>query len=443
MGRASWSVVDQGLSALSNLLLSVIVARTLAASEFGAFAVAFLTFGLLVALTRAAIGQPLQITFSNVGPSAFTDVVRSALGSALLIGLVAGAVVAVVGLSLTSHTGNALLALAVCLPGLLVQDTARMAFFSSGRSDRAALNDGLWTALEFGALGLLLFSGLGDVAVFILVWGGSATLAALVAILVLRAPPRLRGSLRWLLAQRALTGYLVAEHFLGEGLGQAGILMVGVVGSTADVGSLRAAQVLLGPLNILVTAALLFGVPEVSRRRDAMSPRSRSMLCWGLSGVMAAITVVYSALLLVLPDKIGVELLGETWTGAQTVMLAMCVFCLAIAAGVGPGVVLYGMGRARTTFGLNLLKAPILLALFAVGVWLWGALGAAWALAAAELILLPLVILKAVRALPHPGAPVVVGGDGPANMLGTNDVLMPTSSQEDAPRGAPDRPPAG
>ena len=51
----SWNV-DQVLSALSNLELSIAVARTTSASGLGAFAVAFLLFGTCLAVTKS-VGQ--------------------------------------------------------------------------------------------------------------------------------------------------------------------------------------------------------------------------------------------------------------------------------------------------------------------------------------------------------------------------------------------------
>src|SRR6476661_3637246 len=88
--RASWNVVDQILSALSNVLLSLIVARTVSASAFGAFSIAFLVFSLLVAVNRAAIGQPLQITFSSADPQRFKLAARHGLGASLVAGLGSG-----------------------------------------------------------------------------------------------------------------------------------------------------------------------------------------------------------------------------------------------------------------------------------------------------------------------------------------------------------------
>lgn len=396
--RASWSVIDQGLSAASNLLLSIIVARTVDADGFGAFAIAFLCFSLLIGLCRAIIGQPLQITFSSASERDFHQAVRSALGAALCLGVLSGIVLAGAGLILDGAVGSALLAVSLCLPGLLVQDTCRMAFFSAGRADRAAANDGLWTVLEFAVLAGLLLAGVSMIGPMILAWGGTATIAAVVGARVLRALPRLRGSLRWLLDQRRLSGYLVAEHFLGEGLAQVGILMVGFVSMPSEVGGLRAAQVLLGPLNIMVTAALLFGIPEIARRKE-LSIRGRELLGSGISALVGVITVGYAVVLLLIPDAIGEQILGDTWTGAQAVLIPMCVLALASALGTGPGAVLFGLGQARVSFILNLVKAPILIILLIVGIRWSAGLGAAWAIAAAEVIMLPVIVVAARRAI--------------------------------------------
>lgn len=408
--RASWSVLDQGLSAASNLLLSVIVARQLDAGGFGAFAIAFLLFGLTIAVARATIGQPLQISYSGSPMGQWRSATRSALAAAIVLGVAVGTVLAVTGLAMGGPTGHALLAVGVCMPGLVVQDTCRMAFFSSGRAKLAAINDALWTALEFGALATLVVLSVNDVGPYILAWGGSAAVAAVVACVMLRLAPCFRGWVTWFLGQRQLTGYLLAEHLLGEGLAQVAILLVGVVGSSADVGSLRAGQVLLGPLNVLVTAILVFGIPEIARR-STMAPRQRQLFCWLISAAVTVICLGYGTVVLLLPDSIGIHLFGDTWNGAQTVLLPMCALYLAIAIGVGPGVTLYGMGRAKTTFGLNVLKAPLLLVTLSIGIWHAHAVGAAWAIALTETLVLPVLIVKALRAMREEPGPIGLGDE--------------------------------
>ena len=68
-----WNVIDQMLSALSNLGLSIAVARTTSAGGFGAFAVSFLLFGISLAVTKSAVGQPLQIRLSGASAADTTS----------------------------------------------------------------------------------------------------------------------------------------------------------------------------------------------------------------------------------------------------------------------------------------------------------------------------------------------------------------------------------
>ena len=163
---------------------------------------------------------------------------------------------------------------------------------------------------------------------------------------------------------------------------------------------------LLGPLNVLVTAIVVFGIPEIARGGD-MSVRRRQRFCWALSGGVTVVCIAYSCVVLLLPDGVGRQLFGDSWAGAQTVLLAMCVLYLAVAIGVGPGVTLFGMGRARASFTLNLVKAPLLLLALPLGIWQFGPVGAAWGLALTESVMLPLLIIAAVRAMR--GRPGTVG----------------------------------
>lgn len=410
-GRVSWTVVDQVLSALSNFLLSVLVARTVTADVFGAFSMAFLIFTFLIGITRALIGQPLQITFASADDAAFRLATRSALGAAVLMGLVSGALCVVAGLFAGGELATALIVLGVCLPGLLAQDISRMAFFARGRPAAAAGIDALWAALLFPALLVGQLLDLADIGWPLAFWGLSALAAAVVGILLLGAGPRLSGAARWGWQQRPLTGYLLAEYIMTAGVGQIGILAVALTGDAAGVGALRAAQVLLGPLGILVAASFLFAIPEIARRPD-ISAGSLSKLGLTMIAAMGGITAVYCVVVLLIPDGIGRSLLGDTWSGAQTVLLPMSVTAFFAALGTAPASVLYGLGKANKTFSIQVWKAPLLVVLLAVGIPVWGAVGAAWAIAATEIITLPLWLVKARAAVRERSTPA--GGKPPA-----------------------------
>ena len=64
-------MADQGVSSLSNIVVAVIVARSVSAAEFGAFGVAMVVYQLGLGLTRAAVtlnrtlGDPTRAATSS------------------------------------------------------------------------------------------------------------------------------------------------------------------------------------------------------------------------------------------------------------------------------------------------------------------------------------------------------------------------------------------
>jgi O-antigen/teichoic acid export membrane protein len=287
---ASWNVIDQALSALSNLGLSIAVARTTSASGFGAFAVAFLLFGVCLAITKSVVGQPLQMRWSGSGAQPRRAAFQAALGTAAGLGLAFGLLALTAGLAVGGEVGSALLALGLVLPGLMLQDSCRMAAFTLGRPQLAALIDAVWTAGQFGLLAVLLGLGQHRVGGLVLAWGIAALLSALLGLALLRTRPALSRIRGWIAEHHDLIRYLLPEYFLGLGAAQLGILLVGVIAGATAVGSIRAAQVLLGPLGIVGIAIFQFSVPEVARRASIAS-RWLGTLAAGLSGGLGLLTV--------------------------------------------------------------------------------------------------------------------------------------------------------
>ena len=401
----SWNVVDQALSAMSNLGLSIAVARTTSASGFGAFAVAFLLFGICLAIIKSVVGQPLQMRLSGASAAERRRGFQAGLGAATVLGFAFGLVLSVAGLVVKGEVGVALMALALVLPGLMLQDSCRMAAFTLGRPQLAALIDAVWTLALFGLLAILVGHGQPQVGGLIVAWGGSAALSALLGLAVLRTRPALRKALGWVREHQDLIRYLLPEYFLSLGAAQFGILLVGVIANASAVGSLRAAQVLLGPLGIVGTAVFQFAVPEVARRASASS-RLLASFAAVLSGGLGLLAIGYVVVMLLLPHAVGVALFGDSWAGAAAVLLAMGLSAVSSALAHGPAGVLYGLGQARATFRINLAKGPVLLLALLVSTSFAGAVGAAWTLAAVEAIVLPVWIWTLRRTLRQHSGPL-------------------------------------
>ena len=150
--RLGWGVADQAISSLSNFALGVFVARTFGATSFGAFALAFVTYTVVINASRGLATDPLLVRYSGDVTRRWRRATSEATGTALLVGVAAGAVCVVAGLLLPDPVGPVFVALGVGLPGLALQDSWRFAFFARGSGSSAFINDLIWTVLLVLAL---------------------------------------------------------------------------------------------------------------------------------------------------------------------------------------------------------------------------------------------------------------------------------------------------
>ncbi len=382
--RAAWTFVDQALSSLTNAALSILVARSVTTDAFGAFSIALVTFSFAIGLSRAGITDALVIRHSADGPSSLRSAAGDAAGAALVLGVLAGGLLALAGLALSGLAGTALLALAVVLPGLLVQDAWRYAFFAGGRPRDAAANDLVWAVAQLTAVTAIITTGHASVATLTLAWGGAALVAAVVGAVQARVVPRPWRARRWLTRHRDLSGRLGLDYVLNMGAVNAATYLVGAIAGLAAVGALRAAQVLLGPLTLAFAAASAFALPLLSR----WSAEGRRLLrpAVAVSAVLSAITLVWSVALYVLPTSVGTALLGDSWTVARAVLPLSAAAMLALALVTGATTALKGMGLAGRLLRITVVQSPLILALGCGGAALAGAQGAAAGLALAQAV---------------------------------------------------------
>src|SRR5512132_2072207 len=178
--KLGWGVADQAVSSLTNLAVAIHVARSLGTSELGAFSIAFATYQVALNASRGLATDPLVVRYSGVEDPSWRWAVARSTGMAITVGVIIGVCCGVAGLLLSGSTGAALVALGVTLPGLLLQDSWRFAFFSVGRGGQALANDLVWAISLVLILTTMIAPAPRSVSWSILAWGGSATLAAVV-----------------------------------------------------------------------------------------------------------------------------------------------------------------------------------------------------------------------------------------------------------------------
>jgi O-antigen/teichoic acid export membrane protein len=443
--RASWNLIDQMISSLTNAVLSFMVARAVDPVTFGGFAVAFTVFTLVIGGARALCTSPLNIRFSDAEPAEQKRAAAAATGLSLLIAAVVGLGTVVAGLVLGGSTGEALLVMGLVLPAVIVQDSYRYVFFSRQTPVKAAVNDGAWAVLQIGAVAGLLFAGVSSVGPFVLVWGVAGLAAVLLALRQSATLPNLRTAPGWLREQNNLTRYTFASWATQQGTMQGALLVIAAVGTVVANGALRGAQILLGPAAIISSSALTFAIPEFSRRRRTMTDRQWVLAASGVSGVVAFLALCWGAIFLLMPDSVGEYLLNETWAGTRELLVAAVVGQVLSCLTVGPVVMLYAIDRAKATFRIHIVLGTLVFAGGVGGVLLAGGPGAQWGFAIANGVVLPFWFVRLWRELrpgPPPGRsrsrPTTTSTRGTRGHRGPGSVPAPAGALLPRPRVRPD-----
>jgi hypothetical protein len=125
----------------------------------------------------------------------------------------------------------------------------------------------------------------------------------------------------------------LAENLSLSGASRLRLYGLGWIAGVVAVGSLRAAELLLGPLNVLIMGIGLMAVPEAARmvRR---SVRRLGPFCLLLSSVQAGVAIIWGMALLLLPEALGVRLLGLSWQPASKLLLPVTITVAGMASGL-------------------------------------------------------------------------------------------------------------
>jgi O-antigen/teichoic acid export membrane protein len=369
-GRLSWGIADQALSSLTNFGVGICVARLLGTREFGAFSLAFVAYLVALNASRGLATEPLLVRYSGAEPTPWRRAVREATGMVTVLGLALGACSVAAGMLLSGPLRMAFVSLGLLLPGLLLQDSWRFSFFAAGRGGLAFMNDLVWALLLIPALATVVATGHADVFWLTLAWGGSA---------------RPLAAASWLRGHHDLALRYLGENLTVSGAAQLRTYGLSAVAGLAAVGSLRAAELLLGPINVLVMGVANMAVPEAVRlvRR---SIRRLRFFCLVVAGGQAGAAIAFGMTMLLLPGRLGSQLLGPSWEPAHRLLVpvALTVANTGISAAAITG--LRALGAASTSLRARLVASSASMTGGLLGAALGGAPGAAWGIFAGTAI---------------------------------------------------------
>lgn len=363
--RLSWSLSDQAMASLSNFLMSLYIARVLGAPEFGAFSLAYVTYGFAANASRGVSIEPLLIRFSGTDVTTWRRATAGSTGTALLTGIVSGACALGVGMIVGHTTGNAFLALGLTFPGLLLQDSWRYAFFALGRGYHAFVNDAIWAVVEIPLLVLLKLSGHANVLWFVLAWGFAGSAASAFGILQARVIPSLPLATKWLVQHKDLGPRYLVENSGGNAADTLRSYSTSSILGVTSIGYIQAANMLMGPFRIISYGVGMFTIPEASRILRH-SPRRLPLFCLAISVGLSIVALVWGGVLLVaMSYGAGYLILGQLWRETYPLVPWATLYVMAGCAALGATVGLHALGAARRSLRAVLLNSALIL-IFAI-----------------------------------------------------------------------------
>ena len=382
--RVGWGVADQALSSLTNFLVAFLVVRLVSTGEVGAFAVVNAVFLFVLAAFRAFAAKPFSIRLTTADVATQDRARADLCGLALVVGVAIGAPALLLGLATSGSLAGLLVLLGLGLPLLLVQDAMRFALVAEGRAEHAVASDVTWLVIQLAATGVVGLTAELTVGWLFSMWVAGGLGAAAVALRISHTPLTPSGARRFLSHHGGLGWRLGVEQSFTQGANQLAWLAIAAVLPLAALGSLRSAQVMLGPLFVLQQAAPMVGIPEARRQLTGRGFPGVVRVGSVVGAALAALSLALIAALLVVPDSLGEALFGDGWEAGRSLVVPLGLRNVLGSVTLGAVIALHTLERARTTMWLGVMRGSsgLIAALVAASVADIDA--AAWALAASE-----------------------------------------------------------
>ncbi len=117
------------------------------------------------------------------------------------------------------------------------------------------------------------------------------------------------------------------------------------IAGLAAAGSLRAAELLLGPLNTVIMGIAMMAVPEAAvllrRSTRRLQPFCMLLSCLGAGGALA-----WGMVLLLLPDSVGQQILHSAWYAASALLVPVTLAVAGFGFSVGAWAGVRALGAA-------------------------------------------------------------------------------------------------
>jgi O-antigen/teichoic acid export membrane protein len=341
---------------------------------------------MLLSISRSFVFEPVAIRLASKDQAAIIAGFRDAVSACAVLVAVACLTCLGAGVALAGAVGSCLLVTAALLPLLLFQDCCRLLLFVLGRQKDAAISDGIWVVFA-GVAALQATPGKFSAAEALGIWMAGGVVAA--GICFIQIGGFRWGSIRrWRAEAATMSGALVGDALLANGLAYLIPVVVAAVAGLSSAGQLRVAQSAIAPLGILIQGIRLQALPNLANT-FSVDPTAIRRRCLQISTVSTAVAIAATLTLWMTPNSLGALAFGNSWRDARTAALWLSVWAVAAASSDFVTMSIKAAGRAIRVVRIRAWAIPLQLLLT---VWLtrrFGAVGTSASLAIGAIALSP------------------------------------------------------
>ncbi len=374
--------IDQAIAGASNVLIAVLAARLLGVASFGLFGIVFITYTMVMGVSRALVSDPLL-----VHPVEGDRRKGEVIGTSFMLSIGLTGIVLLAGALAclwTTSLGYALIVLALAIPLLIMQDLGRYLGFATQKPGSAVVLDVTWLVLLFGAVGILFVTDTRTLPWFIAAWGGSGAAAGLL-LFAQHSIRTVRIGISWLRYTWGFSWRYLISYSSTQGAALAGATGVGAIAGPTALGGVQGAVLLVRPFMTFQVAAIAAGIGEVTRSVDDHAELNRHVA--RTTALTTGIALLNVVVMLVLPDRLGTAVLGASWSAAQPLLLptGVQIVCLGLMTGMRAGML--GRRAIRHVMVIDVATTIVVLVATVSGAVAGGAEGALWAVAVGQAVM--------------------------------------------------------
>lgn len=357
---------DQLLSSATNFGSAALAAGLLSTVAFGAYAMAVTVYLFALTVVRAWSGLTVLMYAPGELPSTKLSMTSSAFKLSVGLGAAVGALTIIAAAMFRgSELGPSLVVVGIAMPALLGHDALRLGLIATERPERAVISDLTWLIISFGLLMALRLTDTASGPLALAAWG-AGSVAGIAVAGGIRSVWRAADVLSWVRQVRVAAVPLSLEAAIASVGGF--VMLITLITARFGLdsgGSVRAAQVIMGPTVVACTAIMLHAQPLISRDVRRGRPVRHAVVRSTLLSI--GLTIGWLVVALATPRALGTRVFGVSWDPATDVLTTLGWSFLGIAAYLAAGTVLRGFELTAEALAARMISSGLVLGTTVIG----------------------------------------------------------------------------